>query len=135
MQPFGKAAHALLQRRQSKKHERKPGERALQELGARIQAYDPEGHEARQQLRDVDFKAGPYEAVDGADCTVILTEWDEFRALDLARVKDLMARPLVVDLRNVYKPEELKTHGFGYVSVGRAPLAAPPSLRVVESSR
>ena len=55
---------------------------ALQAMGAKVQAYDPEGHEARQLLRDVDFKNGPYEALEGADCAVIITEWDEFRALD-----------------------------------------------------
>ena len=92
---------------------------ALLALGAKIQAYDPEAHEARQLLRDVDFKSGPYDAVEGADCAVIVTEWDEFRALDLDRVKALMRRPLVVDLRNVYKPEELLPRGFTYVSVGR----------------
>ncbi len=93
---------------------------ALQALGAKIQAYDPEAHEARQLLPGVEFKSGPYEAVEGADCAVILTEWDEFRALDLDRVRSLMRRPLVVDLRNVYKPEELRPRGFTYVSVGRA---------------
>jgi UDPglucose 6-dehydrogenase len=93
---------------------------ALQAMGAKVQAYDPEGHEARQLLRDVDFKSGPYEAVAGADCAVIITEWDEFRALDLDRVKLLMKRPIMVDLRNVYKPEELRPRGFTYLSIGRA---------------
>jgi UDPglucose 6-dehydrogenase len=93
--------------------------RALQALGARIQAYDPEAHEARQLLPGVEFKAGPYDAVEGADCAVIVTEWDEFRALDLDRIKLLMRRPLMVDLRNIYKPEELRPRGFTYVSVGR----------------
>ncbi len=92
---------------------------ALQAMGAKVQAYDPEGHEARQMLRGVDFKAGPYEALEGADCAVIITEWDEFRALDLERVREVMRRPLMVDLRNVYKPEELRPRGFTYVSVGR----------------
>ena len=92
---------------------------ALQAMGAKVQAYDPEGHEARQLLRDVDFKNGPYEALEGADCAVIITEWDEFRALDLDRVKEVMRRPLMVDLRNIYKPEELRPRGFTYVSVGR----------------
>jgi len=92
---------------------------ALQAMGARVQAYDPEGHEARQLLRDVDFMAGPYEAVAGADCLVIITEWDEFRALDLDRVKLLMRQPIVVDLRNVYRPEELRLRGFTYFSLGR----------------
>jgi len=92
---------------------------ALLAMGARVQAYDPEGHEARQLLREVDFKNGPYEAVEGADCAVIITEWDEFRALDLDRVREIMNRPLVVDLRNIYKPDELRSRGFTYLSVGR----------------
>jgi UDPglucose 6-dehydrogenase len=99
---------------------------ALQAMGAHVQAYDPEGHEARLLLADVDFKTGPYEAVEGADCAVIITEWDEFRALDLDRVKDLMRRPLMVDLRNIYEPEEMRPRGFTYISVGRAPVAQPP---------
>src|SRR5271154_3348255 len=93
---------------------------ALIAMGARVQAYDPEGHEARQLLREVDFKNGPYEALEGADCAVIITEWDEFRALDLDRVRQVMNRPLVVDLRNIYKPDELRSRGFTYLSVGRA---------------
>ncbi|HEX7758229.1 MAG TPA: UDP-glucose/GDP-mannose dehydrogenase family protein [Caulobacteraceae bacterium] len=92
---------------------------ALQALGATVQAYDPEGHEARQLLRDVDFKAGPYEAVTGADVMVIVTEWDQFRALDLDRVKSLMRRPAIVDLRNIYRPEEVREKGFAYASIGR----------------
>jgi UDPglucose 6-dehydrogenase len=91
---------------------------ALQAMGAKVQAYDPEGLEARQLLRGVDFKSGPYEAVEGADCAVIITEWDEFRALDLDRVKDLMRRPLMIDLRNIYEPEELRPRGFTYIGVG-----------------
>jgi UDPglucose 6-dehydrogenase len=90
---------------------------ALQAMGATIQAYDPEGHDARRLFSDVDFKPSPYEAVTGADCMVILTEWDQFRALDLDRVKSLMRRPLVVDLRNVYRAEEMT--GFEYFAVGR----------------
>ena len=93
---------------------------ALLAMGATVQAYDPEGHEARQLLREVDFKNGPYEALQGADCAVIITEWDEFRALDLDRVRQVMNRPLVVDLRNIYKPDELRSRGFTYLSVGRA---------------
>jgi UDPglucose 6-dehydrogenase len=93
---------------------------ALQAMGARIQAYDPEGHEARQLLGDVDFKPGAYEAVTDADCVVILTEWDQFRALDLDRVRRVMRGRVVVDLRNIYRPEEMRAHGFHYVSVGRA---------------
>ena len=92
---------------------------ALQAMGATIQAYDPQAHEARALFADVDFKDGPYEAVTGADAVVILTEWDQFRALDLDRVKLLMAGPVVVDLRNIYRPAEMLARGFRYSSVGR----------------
>jgi len=92
---------------------------ALQALGAKVQAFDPQGHEARQMFRDLDFKAGPYEAAEGADALVILTEWDQFRALDLARVKAAMCAPVVIDLRNIYRPAEMQALGFRYTSVGR----------------
>jgi UDPglucose 6-dehydrogenase len=89
-------------------------------MGAKVQAFDPEGMaEARQLLPDVEFRAGPYEAVEDADVLVILTEWDQFRALDLERVKGLMRHPMVVDLRNIYLPEEMRARGFDYASVGR----------------
>jgi UDPglucose 6-dehydrogenase len=87
--------------------------------GAAVQAFDPEGNEARPLLPDVDFKSGPYEVAQGADAVVILTEWDQFRALDLDRLKEAMRAPLVVDLRNIYRPEEMRARGFSYVSVGR----------------
>ena len=93
---------------------------ALQAMGAAVQAFDPEGaKEAAHMLPDVAFKAGAYEAAEGADALVILTEWDQFRALDLDRVKLLMKAPVVVDLRNVYKPAEMERHGFTYASIGR----------------
>jgi UDPglucose 6-dehydrogenase len=92
---------------------------ALIGMGARVQAFDPEGHEARSLLCNVDFKDGPYAVVEGADALVILTEWDQFRALDLDRVKALMRAPVLIDLRNVYRPEELRRRGFAYTSVGR----------------
>ena len=93
---------------------------ALQAAGARVQAYDPEGmHEAGRLLADVDFRDGPYAAAEGADVLVIVTEWDPFRALDLDRVKGLMRSPVVVDLRNVYRPDELRRRGFRYASIGR----------------
>ena len=95
---------------------------ALQAQGARIQAYDPQGHEAEKMLKDVDFKVGPYEAMDGADVVVIITEWDQFRALDLERVKGLMTTPIIVDLRNIYPPQEMRDAGFRYVSIGRPPV-------------
>jgi UDPglucose 6-dehydrogenase len=93
---------------------------ALQALGASVQAYDPEGHhEAEKLLPGVALKAGAYEAAEGADALVILTEWDQFRALDLDRLKLLMKAPVVVDLRNVYKSSEMVRHGFTYASIGR----------------
>jgi len=94
---------------------------ALVARGAKVQAFDPEGtHEARQMLRDVDFKDDPYAVAAGADALVIITEWDQFRALDLDRIKLLMNRPVLVDLRNIYKPDDMRARGFAYTSVGRA---------------
>jgi len=92
---------------------------ALQAMGAHVQAFDPEGHEARQMLPGVDFKPGPYDVAEGADALVILTEWDQFRALDLERIRKAMAKPLVIDLRNIYRPAEMKAAGFRYIGVGR----------------
>ena len=93
---------------------------ALQDGGAKIRAYDPEGEEqARLVLSNVDYADNPYAAVAGADVMVLITEWDAFRALDLERLKTLMAKPVVVDLRNVYRPEEMERHGIAYTSVGR----------------
>jgi UDPglucose 6-dehydrogenase len=94
---------------------------ALQAMGATVQAFDPEGrHEAEKLLTDVEFKDGPYDACEGADCLVILTEWDQFRALDLDRVKLLLNAPVVVDLRNIYRPDDMRARGFTYSSIGRA---------------
>ena len=92
---------------------------ALPAQGARVQAFDPAGHEARQLLKDVDFKDDPYAAAEGADALVIITEWDQFRALDLDRIKLLMKSPVLVDLRNIYKPDDMRARGFAYTSVGR----------------
>ena len=94
---------------------------ALVARGATVQAFDPEGmEEAARLLDDVQFKDGPYEAVAGADVVVILTEWNQFRALDLDRVKLLMRQPVMVDLRNVYRPDDMRSRGFIYSSIGRA---------------
>jgi len=94
---------------------------ALIAMGATVQAFDPEGmHEAAKLLDEVQFRDGPYEAVTGADVVVILTEWDQFRALDIDRIKGLMRQPVMVDLRNVYRPEEMRARGFRYASIGRA---------------
>jgi len=92
---------------------------ALQALGAQVQAFDPEGHEAATLLNGVDFKVNAYEVAQGADAVVLITEWDQFRALDLDRLKASMHQPVLVDLRNVYNPIEMKARGFRYFSVGR----------------
>ncbi len=93
---------------------------ALIAAGAMVQAFDPEGmKEAAHLLPDVVFKDGPYDAVAGADVVVILTEWDQFRALDLDRVKLLLKQPVMVDLRNVYRPDDMRARGFRYASIGR----------------
>jgi UDPglucose 6-dehydrogenase len=92
----------------------------LQSKGAKIRAYDPEGHkEAKKLLSGLELCKDAYEALDGADGVVILTEWNEFRALDFERVKNALKRPLMVDLRNIYRPAQMAEVGFEYVSVGR----------------
>ncbi|MFZ4070795.1 MAG: UDP-glucose dehydrogenase family protein [Caulobacterales bacterium] len=93
---------------------------ALQAAGARIKAFDPEGmKEAAHMMQDVHFAPNPYECVAGAEAAVIVTEWDQFRALDLTRVKAGMQQPVIVDLRNVYRPAEMQAKGFRYFSIGR----------------
>jgi UDPglucose 6-dehydrogenase len=92
----------------------------LQQAGARIRAYDPEGAREAAKLLSLDLCTDTYEALDGADGVVILTEWNEFRALDLPRVKSLLKTPLMIDLRNIYRPGLMAEAGFTYVSVGRA---------------
>lgn len=92
----------------------------LQEAGAIIRAYDPEGmKEAAKSMGDLTFCKDAYDAMTGADVVVILTEWNEFRALDLDRVKDLLSEPIFVDLRNIYRPEEMSSAGIRYHSIGR----------------
>ena len=94
---------------------------ALVAAGATVRAFDPEGmHEAKALLKGVDFREGPYDAVEGADVVVIVTEWDPFRALDLDRLKSLVKQPVIVDLRNIYRPEDMRAKGFRYTSIGRA---------------
>ncbi len=93
---------------------------ALTDMGARIRAYDPQGmDQAKRLMPDVTYCQGPYVAAQGADVLVIVTEWEQFRALDLERLKAAMTRPILVDLRNVYRPEEMARHGFAYESIGR----------------
>ena len=93
---------------------------ALQDAGALVSAFDPEGMEpARQILGNVDYAADAYDAAQDADVLVIVTEWDIFRALDLKRLKATMRTPLMVDLRNIYRRDDVVREGFRYVSVGR----------------
>ena len=107
---------------------------ALQDGGARIRAYDPEGMEnARALLDDVAYAHDAYACADGADALVLVTEWDSFRALDLRRLKAKMAGDVFVDLRNVYRAEDITRHGFVYTGVGRGRSAAAP--RAIDPAR
>jgi UDPglucose 6-dehydrogenase len=93
----------------------------LIEGGATIRAFDPEGMaEAKKLLPDLDYCGDAYQALEGADALVLVTEWNEFRALDWARVKDLLRSPVVIDLRNIYQPDEMAAAGFTYHSIGRS---------------
>jgi len=92
----------------------------LKDMGAHVRAYDPAGMEqARQELPDIDYCDDPYSCAQDADALVIVTEWVQFRALDLAKLKDVLRQPVVVDLRNIYRPEQMAAHGFIYESIGR----------------
>jgi UDPglucose 6-dehydrogenase len=96
---------------------------ALIEAGAHVRAYDPEGmEEAKKLLPDAFYCDDAYSTTEGADVLVIITEWNEFRSLDLARVKGLMSAPVLVDLRNIYSPNDVEKAGFDYHCIGRAVL-------------
>jgi UDPglucose 6-dehydrogenase len=93
---------------------------ALQDQGVAIRAYDPAGMaQAKQALPDITYCDGPYSAAEGAHALVIVTEWEQFRALDFGQLKRVMASPVLVDLKNVYDPDEMEKAGFVYESVGR----------------
>ena len=93
----------------------------LMKMGANIQAFDPEAQENAKKLLhpDVKYCSTPYEALEGADCLVLATEWNVFRNLDKEKMKSLMKQPNIVDGRNVWEPEEMKAAGFNYIGVGR----------------
>jgi len=91
----------------------------LQKAGATIRAFDPEGHKEAAKHMQLNYCADTYETLEGADGVVILTEWNEFRALDFGKVKSLLKTPLMVDLRNIYRPAQMSEAGFRYISVGR----------------
>ena len=106
---------------------------ALQDGGAQVRAYDPEGMDAaRMMITDVDFCDNPYVAAQGAAAVVIVTEWDALRALDLPRLKGVMSGDGLVDLRNIYRPADAEAAGFVYVSVGRG--ATPEIEELVQAA-
>jgi UDPglucose 6-dehydrogenase len=93
----------------------------LRKRGIKVRAHDPEGMaEAKKQMPDLDYCSDPYEAIEGADALVILTEWNSYRSLDLDRVKALLKAPVFIDLRNIYRPAEMQAAGFHYSSLGRS---------------
>jgi UDPglucose 6-dehydrogenase len=94
---------------------------ALRDAGATIKAYDPAGMDHARKIReDIEFGDSAYSVARDADAIVIVTEWNEFRSLDLARLHAVMARPVLVDLRNVYNGEEVRKAGFTYLGIGRS---------------
>ncbi len=94
---------------------------ALEDAGVKVRGYDPEGMEqARLLMPRVELCDSPYEAAAGADAVVLVTEWDVLRALDLRRLAGSMAAPVLVDLRNIYPPEEVAAAGLAWHGVGRA---------------
>jgi UDPglucose 6-dehydrogenase len=96
--------------------------RGLQDAGAHVRAYDPVGMDlARTILDDVTFAEDAYDCAEGAHALVLVTEWEAFRALDLGRIRGLLATPILVDLRNVYRADEVRRHGFSYTGIGRPP--------------
>ena len=100
--------------------------------GARIRVFDPEGmDEAKKLMPELVYCRDAYQTMEGADALILLTEWNEFRGLDLGRVRDLLASPLVIDLRNIYQPQEMAAAGFSYLSIGRPAQRAQPELRAL----
>jgi|GEM_PF-1841550 len=100
--------------------------------GARIRVLDPECmDEAKKLMPELVYCRDAYQTTEGADALILLTEWNEFRGLDLGRVRDLLASPLVIDLRNIYQPQEMAAAGFSYLSIGRPAQRAQPELRAL----
>jgi UDPglucose 6-dehydrogenase len=98
---------------------------ALMDMGARVRCYDPAGMEqAKLQLPDVTYCDSAYSAAEDADAVVIATEWEQFRALDLKQLRRIMAQPVIVDLRNIYRSEEMRRAKFRYVGIGSAEMTA-----------
>jgi UDPglucose 6-dehydrogenase len=111
---------------------------ALRTAGATIRAFDPEGmEEARKLMPELEYCSDAYQTMEGADALILITEWNEFRALDLDRVKSLLRQPVVIDLRNIYQPDEMIAAGLSYHSIGRpispsggGSMSEVPGLRV-----
>ncbi|MBL8676959.1 MAG: UDP-glucose/GDP-mannose dehydrogenase family protein, partial [Alphaproteobacteria bacterium] len=104
---------------------------ALCAAGATIKAYDPKGMENAQNFfPEINFATTAYEAIKDADALVILTEWEEFKSLDLKQIKNLLKTPLIIDLRNIFAFEEMNDHGFMYYSLGRVPLLSSKDEKV-----
>ena len=98
---------------------------ALVAAGAKVRAFDPQGmEEAKHMLDGIEWCTGAYDTMPDADALAIITEWNEFRALDLGRVKELMKAPVMIDLRNIYKPDDMAEAGFDYTCIGKAKLPA-----------
>ena len=94
--------------------------RELQKRGAKIKAFDPVAmEEAKHLLSDIEYATDEYDAIKDADILVIVTEWNQFRALDMEKVKRLLKSPKIADLRNIYEPSDMREMGFEYVGVGR----------------
>jgi UDPglucose 6-dehydrogenase len=100
--------------------------------GARVRAFDPEGmDEAKRLMPELVYSQDAYQTMEGADALILLTEWNEFRGLDLGRVKGLLVNPLVIDLRNIYQPQEMAAAGLSYLSIGRPAQRARRELRAL----
>ena len=94
--------------------------RELIEQGVNVKAFDPQAMEmAKTLLPDIEYCQSPYEAASGCDALLILTEWDEFRNLDLTKIKQLLKQPIIVDGRNIFDPKAMKEYGFIYSGIGR----------------
>jgi UDPglucose 6-dehydrogenase len=105
----------------------------LRDAGARVRGYDPEAMaHARTVIEGLECAEGPYECADGADCLVVVTEWNQFRALDFDRLKAVMRDPVLVDLRNIYRRDQMARHGFTYISVGRRSEDLITALEIID---
>jgi UDPglucose 6-dehydrogenase len=103
---------------------------ALRQMGATVRAYDPEGMVQARRLMDVETCDDAYDTMKDADVLVLLTEWNEFRALNLVKVGELLKQKLIVDLRNIYASAQMQAYGFAYVSIGRPAVRPAPALAV-----